>query len=328
MMLKRLRDSRRADGTIVAVVASLLIILAIVAVIILVPVKTLTYDQTKSVELKEGVNTMELTMNADIAEIHLAYEDLVNKSLEVRVQAKAQVGILDQSTNIMTFNLQSSVSGNKLLVNVLTDLADWLALGPWTTVNVTAVMNKNLFAYTSATTGTGSLWMTAAEGAHVNTTVLRTSTGDATINLEAGAILGGNLGVTTTTGMITMECAEVELANNALISLTDTTGSVRATVIQVVNMSHSLSVQMNTITGSINCVVEIAGSNGALITATPNLGSVHVNHDPSFSVSTVGKTTSVTSNNYPSGANVVAVATTNTGSISIDATYLLTVEAL
>ena len=119
-MLKMLRDSRHAVATLVAVVAALLIVLAIVAVIVLVPVKTLTYDQTKSVEIKQGVNTMELTMNADIGEIHLAYADLVNKSLEVRVQAKAQVIALDQSTNIMTFNLQSSVSGNKLLVNVLT----------------------------------------------------------------------------------------------------------------------------------------------------------------------------------------------------------------
>jgi hypothetical protein len=319
-LIKKLRNSRSAAGAIVAIIAAFLIVVAIIAVIVLVPVKTLTYDQTKTVEKKQGVNTMELTLNADIAEVHLYYEELHNSSIEVRVQAKAQVGILDQSTEIMKFTLSSSVSGNKLLVNVLTDLSDWLALGPWTSVNVTAVMDKSLFDYASVNTGTGSVWLTAHEGTHVNATSLRTSTGDVTVKLHPGAILGGSMGVTTSTGTITLECDEAEIAANAVISLADTTGSITANVIQLAHMEHNLSVQATTVTGSVNYAVEIAGTNGGQISASTNLGKVNVVRSEGFNTVTNGAT-NLQSVNYPGTGNVVAVLQTNLGQVTINAAY-------
>jgi hypothetical protein len=323
-MLKMLKDSRRAVATIIAVVAALLIVLAIVAVVVLVPVKTLTYDQTKSVEKKEGVNTMELTLNADIAEVHLYYEELHNSSIEVRVQAKAQVGVLDQSTNIMTFTLTSSVSGNKLLVNVLTDVADWLALGPWTTVNVTAVMDKSLYDYASVNTGTGSVWLSAHEGAHVNATSLHTATGDATVKLHPGAILGGSMAISTTTGTVTLVSDEIEVAANAVISMQDTTGSINAEVIQLAHTSHNLSVQMTTVTGSLTYVVEIAGTNGGSISASTNLGKVNVVRSEGFVAGANSGSTNLQSINYPGAGNVNAVLQTSIGTVSLNAAYATT----
>ena len=324
MMLKRLRYSRHAVATIVAIVAALLIIFAVVAVIVLVPVKTLTYDQTKSVEKKEGVNTMELTLNADIAEVHLYYEELHNSSIEVRVQAKAQVGVLDQSTNIMKFTMTSSVSGNKLLVNVITDLADWLALGPWTTVNVTAVMDKSLYDYASVNTGTGSVWLTAHEGAHVNATSLRTATGDATVKLHPGTILGGSMAISTTTGMVTLVSDDIEVATNAVISLQDTTGAINAEVIQLGHMSHNLSVQMTTVTGSLTYIVEIAGTNGGSISASTNLGKVNVVRSEGFVPGANSGSTNLQSIYYPGTGNVIAVLQTNLGTVILNAAYAAT----
>jgi hypothetical protein len=325
-MLRRLRNSRRADGAIVAIIAASLIVLAIVALIVLVPVKTLTYDQTQSVEKKQGVNTMELSLNADIADVHLYYEDLANSSIEVRVQAKAQVSILDQSTNIMKFTVTSSVSGNKLLVNVLTDLADWLAMGPWSTVNVTAVMDKSLFDSASVNTGTGSIWLTAHEGSHVNATSLRTSVGDVTVNLHPGAIIGGSMSATTTTGMITLECDEAEVAANVAFAFTDTTGSINAKIVQLANMEHNLSVQASTVTGSITYAVEIAGTNGGQISASTNLGKVNVVRSEGFNTVTNGPT-NLQSTNYPGHGNVVAVLQTNLGQVNVDAAYAVSLGA-
>jgi hypothetical protein len=263
---------------------------------------------------------MELSLNADIADVHIYYEDLANSSIEVRVQAKAQVGVLDQSTNIMKFTLTSSISGNKLLVNVLTDLADWLALGPWTSVNVTAVMDKSLFDSASVNTGTGSVWLTAHEGAHVNATSLKTSTGDVTINLHPGAILGGSMGATTSTGTITLECDEAEVAANAAFALTDSTGSINAKIVQLGNMQHNLSVQATTVTGSIGYTVEIAGTNGGQISASTNLGKVNVIRAEGFNTATNGAT-NLQSTNYPGTGNVVAVLQTNLGQVNVDAAY-------
>jgi hypothetical protein len=323
-IMKRIMGSRSGDGTIVAIVAALLIVLAIVAIVILVPVKTLTFDQTKTVEKKQGVNTLELTLNADIAEVHLYYEDLANSSIEVRVQAKAQVGMLDQSTNIMKFTMQSSVSGNKLLVSVITDLADWLALGPWTKVNVTAVMDKSLFDYASVNTGTGSLWLNAGEGAHVNATSLRTTTGDATVKMGAGVQLGGSMSIATTTGTITTKIDDIEVKDNVTISMQDTTGSINTEVVQMGHQEHNLSVQMSAITGSMSYTVEIAGTNGGAISATTNIGSVHISRSDNFSSSSSGQTTNMQSISYPGYGNVIAVLSGNLGSITLSAAYEVT----
>jgi hypothetical protein len=307
---------RRAGFPIVAIAMVIIVLLVAAAFIVtLFPFQQVTFSQSNETSA-HNVNTLQLVLNADVADVNVILMDLPGNQLAAtNVSATGWRGIFgtdqplalsfneDTNNSTLTWFVNVSRAGNWPIVNMLNVQCDVYA-DP--SVNL-AIMVR---------TGTGTITMDADQQATFTDLVLQTTTGSVTATMRGVATIDNRIVVETTTGSVQFVWDNPEVTTNVPVSLRATTGTVDVNVTQARQLQGNVTLDAETVTGSVSLNMGLQNGVGARIAASTTLGGVNVQQQ-GFS----GNQVPLQSSNYPAGSNFDLTLRATTGGVNINAAY-------
>lgn len=334
---KRKRKERRPISTLAIVLIALIVIAASIIAISFLPLHTVgPVTRQMAIPSKSGVNTLNLELTADVAEINIAFENLTGElqspSIILNASATARVGAFGSKKSLEHFmpDWQNTTeyffvsNSNALTVTVRQDVdpIDWPS---YYSLNVTFDIRIDLSMNTSLSveTGTGGIVLDTQAGVVLSSLSLEASTGGVEANFVEDVVVAGDVSVKTTTGGVKLSWNNViartfrARANGVLVDAITTTGGVEIDVTQNETPLGNVTLRAEAITGGVNFAIDIQGDVGAKIESSVTTGGIDVVRKVGFS----GSEAALQSNNYPAGHNFDINLRTTTGGIDIDAKH-------
>jgi hypothetical protein len=312
----RSRPVRRAGFPIVAAAIIIIVLLvAAVFVVALFPFQQVTFSQAN--EASAGsVNTLQLILNADVANFNVILKDLPGNQLAAtNISATGWRGIFGTDHPLaLSFREETNNSTLTWFVNVS-------RAGDWPIVNMLNVqcdvyVDPSVTLVILARTGTGSITMDADRQATFGDLVLQTTTGSVTAHLGDAATIDNRAVVETTTGSLQLAWDNPRVTGNVEVDLRATTGSVDVNVSQSRQLQGNVTLDAAAVTGSVLLNMNLQNDVGAKIAASTTLGGVNVQQH-GFS----GNQVPLQSSNYPAGSNFDVTLRATTGGVNINANY-------
>jgi DUF4097 and DUF4098 domain-containing protein YvlB len=161
----------------------------------------------------------------------------------------------------------------------------------------------------------GQIVMNADANMTLQNLDLETTTGSIAASLSKGVIIRGTVSLKTTTGSVQFQMDKADVSGKVSVNLQSTTGSVNANVTEN-QLSGNVTVNAETTTGGVNLAMVIKDDVGARIDSRTAVGGISVEQQ-GFS----GNQSSLQSDNYPAGSNLLVTLSTTTGGIHINAAY-------
>ena len=300
-----------------AILIAILVIAVVTTVIIFLPVVPVSFNQSNEASAA-NVNSLNLTIDADIANVNVSFRNLPGNQLAVvNVSATGSRGIFGTDTPLALAS-QEKTENSTLKFTTRISRAD-----PWTSlyslnvacdVYIDPSANLNL----TVRTGTGQTEINAGRSVSFQGVHVETSTGSVEARLTEGTVISGSFSLQTATGTVQLLWAEADVSGNVPVNLRTNTGSVDINITQTRSLTGNVTLNAETSTGGVSLRMDIRNDVGAKVSATTVIGGVSV-EQKGFS----GNTAPLQSSNYPAGSNFLINLETNTGGIDINAVYEL-----
>ncbi len=312
----RPREERRPLPLLVLVLIVLVVGAAIIVAITFIPLRRVDLTESRSVPHQTGVETFVLEFAADVAHVTVAFEDLDDAFVRLRLSILGSVGAFAPD-RLYDLAFDYTLVGNGLTVTADFDLADVVGSSAFTQLNVTCVLwiDAALTTELAIDTGVGGIVVDTRSGIVLSATDLETTTGGVEVTLASGVTLSGHLSLRSTTGDVRLNWNDVLTTQDLQVDVATTTGGVDVDVQQDARLRYDVTLNAAATTGGVTFALDLQGAIGATISSTVTTGGIAINRQIGFS----GTTAYLQSDNYPAACNFEAQLHTTTGGITIDA---------
>jgi hypothetical protein len=317
-----MRGMRRDGITFVATLAILIVILVVVAtvaVVLFLPVRTITVDEQRTISAMTEINTINLDSNVDIGTIEISFTDLSPYLVVLSVQGTGKLSMVSNQ-NPLQVVLTYAIDGETLNAHAAVTLDPVTTGYTFMEMKTSLLISKGVLTNLNAQAKVGDMKLLAQGGALLGNLSIETTTGYATASIGSGAVLKGSVSVETTTGLSTLNWNNVDLRQNSNIWLKTTTGGITANLTQTAPMTGNLSLGAEATAGQITLNLDIRGQNSGRVASQTNVGSIEVVKKTGFT----GSNSLLSSSNYadPSAHWSDINLTTSTGTIKLNLSYL------
>ena len=327
---ERRERPKRPISTLAIVLISLIVVAAVVvavaAALSFLPVRTVGPVTSRVlVPSSTGVDTLDLSLVADVARIRILFEDLSKEwqspSIVVNASAAGRVGFIGSEDVLNRYmpKSETSVDGSVLTVTVTQDVG-WIAWPRVSSLNVTYLVRIDPSLKTSldVVTTTGGILMDTQAGVILKTLRLEATTGGVEARLDEATVTAEIVSLKTTTGSVKLFWDNVAVVDAVEVNTLTTTGKIEVDVKQDEELLGDIVLDAQAVTGGVRFELEIKGDLGAKIESSVATGGIDVDRRVGFS----GTSTNLESNNYPASSNFEVALKTTTGAIDIDAKYI------
>ncbi len=301
-----------------AIVAIIIVVLVVAAVAVaFVPFQPVHFTQSNETS-SAVVDKLYLIFNSDVSQVNVYLRDLPGNQLAAtNVTANGFRGIFGNDKPLaISFNERANSSTLTWMVTV-TRAGGWSAVSPLNVV-CDLFVDPSVTLAVSVTTGTGSIAMNADREATFEQLSLQATTGSVEANIGQDVTFSGPFSLQTTTGSAQLSWNNVAVSSNIPIDVKTTTGSAEVNITQPRQLGGNVTLNAQTVTGSVNLGMNIQGNVGARISASTSFGRVNVG-EQGFS----GQQVPIQSSNYPAASNFDVTLQATTGGVNIDAVYEL-----
>ncbi len=314
----RPREARRPFPLLVLVLIVLVVGAAIIVAITFIPLRRVDLTESRSVPHQTGVETLVLDFAADVAHVTVAFGDLDDALVRLRLSILGHVGAFAPD-RLYDLTFDHAVVGHGLTVTANFDLADVIEPSAFTQLNVTCVLWIDAALTTELVihTGVGGLVVDTRSGIVLSTTSLEATTGGVEVTLASGVTLSGDLSLQSTTGGVRLKWNDVLATQDLQVDVATTTGGVDVEVQQDARLRHDVTLNAAATTGGVTFALDLRGAIGATISSTVTTGGIAINRQIGFS----GTTANLQSDNHPAACNFEVQLHTTTGGITIDAQH-------
>jgi hypothetical protein len=311
----RARTQRHSLWPVAVVLIAVLVVAFFVAVLTVLPVQSVNFSQSNDVAKIPGVNTINLNLEADVADVNVILTDLPNQFARIDVSAAGSVGVAGNVAHPVQVTFTNETVGSEMTITSRISRDGWpfsfnLKVVCDVYIDRSEVLNIN------AGTTVGRIIMNTIGAATFQRINLHNTTGSVAASLNNRVALSGDVTVSATTGSVSFDWDNVAVSREISVNVESTTGAVSTQISQNKALSGNVSLNTRTTTGSVDLSMTIAGNVGAMITSHTSLGSIS-NEVQSFN----GNKSPIYSNNYPATSNFLCNLETTTGSIHINAAY-------
>jgi hypothetical protein len=309
---------KKPTRTIAIFLALLLVSATIIVCLSFLPIRVVNTSESRDAQSQTGIDTVRLTFLSDVTQVHVAFEDLDDELVTLRMSMKGRTGLLAPSS-LYDLSFQTSVDENILTVISELDVAtlvwplSFVGLNVTCDIRIARSMNVSLNLKTSV----GGIVMSTRTGVSINSLILETTTGGVEATLAPDVIVSGDISLKSTTGAATLNWNKVMVSQDLLIDVMTITGGVDVNVKQEDMLTHNVTVNAEATTGGVDFTVTIQDTVGAKIESSVTTGGIQVERQVGFA----GTGPLLTSNNYPANGNFDVQLQTTTGGITINAKY-------
>lgn len=293
----------------------LLIIAAVAAAILFLPVNPVAYKQTKTAPAQAGVAALGLDFTADVASVNIYYQELTDSLVVLNVSATG-------ATSIFAAQIPINVTFTYAVAGTTLHVASQIHRNPvWTwqfglNVVCNLYIDPSMSLNIDIKTTVGTITMNSKAGLVFDRLNIETTTGSIEAKLGQNVTLKSDARLETTTGGISLETYNLKTPSNTYIRATTTTGGVNINATQTTPLPANVTLNAQATTGGITLKLTIANNVAAKITYQTTIGGTSLNKQ-----GFTGTNSPIQSTNYPTAGNINADLKTTTGGISINATY-------
>jgi hypothetical protein len=300
-----------------------IILIAIIAVaailalfLIFLPLQPVNIREYREAPFTAGVNTLDLNLSANVANVNIVFENLPNKLVTLNTSMTGGAGIF-YAPAMLQVTFGNSVSGNVLtVVSTVNTPFGWLRP---LFLNITCDLriDTSLASSLNIRTSLGKIVLLSKSGVTINFLSLESTTGDVNAELPENSIVGGNVSLRAVTGGVDLTWHNVMVTNNIFVTARTTTGGISVDVMQNDSLQGDVAVNTEATTGGIDFAIDMRGNVGAKIQSSVTTGTISVARQIRFT----GDKSPLQSENYPATHNFSATLKTTTGRITLDARY-------
>lgn len=289
---------------------------AIFGVLFFLPLVPISGNDYEEVSTVPGIDTLNLTLGADIARINVTFVNLPNQLVTLNVTMTGNAGLwyspgtlhvtFDNTTNGNTLTVTSDVTTGfgflkPFLLNLMCDLK----------------IDASLASSLTLRTAVGEIDFSARTNVDIDSLNLVATTGAIHAQMLANSRLNGNVSLTTTTGSVDLFWRKVITTRTTFVTAVTTTGGVAIDINQNDGLQSDVIMTGRTTTGGVNLNMTIANDVGAYIQSSVTTGSISVIDETNFT----GDKSPLKSINYPATNNFNVSLGTTTGGITLDTRY-------
>jgi hypothetical protein len=300
----------------VAILVAILAVAFIVAAFAFVPLQDVNFNNSYSVPSVQGIDTVMLNFEADVANVNVIPADLPNDVVKLEVSARGSTGFFGSPTEPVKVALSDQAYGNTVMVTSRVSRTETWPLSFNLQVTCNLYVNQAKDLDLNVQTNVGSVTLNPVVSATFRELNLRSTTGSMEATFTDAVSLPQNVSISTTTGSVHFTWVNARVSGETSVNLLTTTGSISLNLQHSTDLAGTVSVSARTTTGSVNPIVNISGDVGVQITSRTNLGSISTTVQ-NFN----GNKSPVTSSNYPAATNFLIDCQTTTGSVNVEATY-------
>ena len=305
------------NGSFAIVVAVLIVVLvlalAFMAVLFL-PVKSINFDESRSVASVSGVTKMSLRLSTDIGEVRVVYTNLSGNALTLHVTAKGSVGFL-MNSNSISLDFVQSTSSDTALVNASVSVTDRLIGASNLNLRCYVLIDSSMRSKLDLSTTTGSVTVNTTNASAFDQVRLSAKTGAVTLHVTPGVSLYGDISLSTNVGGSILDWTNPVVKQDINVVASTKAGGVEMHLNQTTAMNKTVSLGGSAATGGVSLDLGIRGNVGAIINSTNEIGGVHVGSKVGFT----GDDKDLTSTNYLAAGNFVAHLDTKVGGVEVNA---------
>jgi hypothetical protein len=298
---------------VIALIVVLILILAFAAVMFL-PVRSVNFDQSKSVSLVSGVNKLDLKLSLSMGEVRVSYANLSGQALNLHVVVKGSVGLL-MDTNTVSLNFVQTTSTDTALVNASLNLKDRLLGAANMNVRCNVIIDNSMRSKLDLTTSAGSIIVNSTNATSFDQMDLNAKAGAVRLIVAPNVSLNGNISLSSGLGASVLDWKDPLVMHNISVVTSTKAGGVVLNLSQTVPMNKTVSLSGTAQVGGVVLTLGMQGDIGASINSSSKLGGVHVGSKVGFT----GGDNELRSTNYPAAGNFSMILRANVGGVEIKA---------
>jgi hypothetical protein len=307
-------DSKGILGiAVIALIVVVILILAFAAVMFL-PVKSVNFDQSKSVSSVSGVNKLDLKLSMSMGEVRVSYANLSGQALNLHVVAKGSSGLLTD-TNTVSLNFGETTSNDTALVNATVNVKDRLLGMANMNVRCNVIIDNSMRSKLDLTTSAGSILVNSTNATSLDQIVMNAKAGAVRLVVAQNVSLNGNISLSSDLGASALEWKNPRVMNNISVVTSTKAGGVVLNLSQTVPMNKTVSLSGTAQVGGVVLTLNMQGDIGASINSSSKLGGVHVGSKVGFT----GSDNELRSTNYPAAGNFSMILRASVGGVEIKA---------
>jgi hypothetical protein len=298
---------------VVALMVVLVVVLSIAAVLFL-PVKSVNFDESRSVTSTAGVNKLSLRLSADLGEVQVTYANLSGLALSLHVTAKGSVGFL-MDPNTISLDFVQSTSADTALVNASVNVRDRLLGASNLNLHCIVQIDDSMRSKLDLSTSTGSVLVNSTNASAFDQISMSVKTGAVNLKIASGVSLYGDITLSTNVGASVLDWTDPLVMEDIKVVSSTKTGGLEMNINQTAPMDRTVILNGTTATGGVSLNMGIRGNVSASIESETGLGGVHVGSRTGFN----GTDNALKSTNYPSSGNFEVTLKTNVGGVDVNA---------
>jgi hypothetical protein len=298
--------------TVVVIIAILIVAASSIVIVLFLPIKPVDVYEHREIASEAGVDSIDLEIEAEIAQVDVTFDDLGDKFMTLDVWVRGGIGILqDEPDYNITFDYD--IVDDTLEVDVNVDQPGIFESISFLNVDCELVISDTLRTDLGVSIDIGSITMRTIGYSNITGLDLDASTGSIMALIVPGTTVWGNVSLGTSTGSVDLEWEDVIIQQDTDLSLISSTGEVNVDVSQERETGFDLSISGVTNTGSVSADVIISGNISSSIDWEYDVGSVDIHRQVGFT-QTDGH---MESENHPGTENIAIALSTSTGSVDI-----------
>jgi hypothetical protein len=300
-----------------------IILIAIIAVaailalfLIFLPLQPVNISEYREAPFTAGVNTLDLNLSANVANVNVVFENLSNKLVTLNTSMTGGAGIF-YAPAMLQVTFENSVSDNVLtVVSTVNTPFGWLR-PMFLNITCDLRIDTSMASSLNIRTSLGKILLLSKSGVTINFLNLESTTGEINAQLLENSIVGGNVSLRAVTGGVDLTWHNVIVTNNIVVTTRTTTGGISENVMQDNSLQRDVTMNTEATTGGIDFAIDIRGDVEAKIQSSVTTGSISVARQIGF----LGDKSPLQSENYTATRNFSVALKTTTGGISLDAKY-------
>jgi hypothetical protein len=267
---------------------STLSIAAIIAVValasIMTPLMFLNYrevniTQVETLPLEEGVKNLDLTVTATVGKLNVTFADLDDASVQINALVQGKASFFGDSPPFklnVAYGSNAQAGGSNMTARIGFD-----TYAPWpyysmSLVQYTVVIDESLRTKLNLSMTTGGIVLDTHEGVVLDELRLNSTVDGAKVSFNNGTTLAGDVHIKTATGGTLLYWNNVSVRGPVSVTLTESSGFVRAYFDQVVPMGGEVSVLCLDTVGEVRMSFDVAGPVSAGATCEWSIGEPKV----------------------------------------------------
>lgn len=272
---------RRAISPAAAAGTILIALILVILSAMFLQYRTVDLMEQSEVTLKEGVTELDLNIGASRGEVVIGFAPLGGNAVELTAHVKGTASYFGDGS-VMALDISNTTSDGRLTVSAFFD-----TYAPWPyyaldEVSCQVLIDSDLPTTLDINVATGGATVRTVDGVKLNGLSLDVTNLGATVALNNGTVLAGDMNIRSATGTNALYWNNLIVIGDRTVQMEESSGKMTIKVFQDTPMEGAVSIVGEDRAGSVELTMDIGEEVSAAVEGDSRFGTVNLTNEGGF----------------------------------------------